>query len=90
MLGQGGGDLSGGQKKRVALARALLRKPEVIVIDQMASDLEASLNREIFTRLSREFEGAILYLGHRVPDGFVPDAVYWLEDGRLAPREHLA
>jgi len=90
MLGQGGGDLSGGQKKRVALARALLRRPEVIVIDQMASDLEASLNREIFTRLSEEFEGAILYLGHRVPDGFTPDAVYWLEAGQLAPREYLA
>ena len=89
-LGQGGGDLSGGQKKRVALARALLRRPEVIVIDQMASDLEASLNKSIFTRLTEEFEGAILYLGHRVPDGFQPDAVYWLEAGRLARREQLA
>lgn len=87
MLGQGGGDLSGGQKKRVALARALLRSPELIVIDQMASDLEASLNKVIFSRLAREYEGAILYLGHRVPDGFKPSLIYWLEGGQVERRD---
>lgn len=86
VLGQGGGDLSGGQKKRVALARALLRSPELIVIDQMASDLEASLNNAIFSELTREYKGAILYLGHRVPDGFKPSLVYWLEGGRVERR----
>lgn len=84
-LGQGSGTLSGGQKKRLALARALLRDPAILVIDQLASDLEASLNRKIFERLLAEYDGSILYLGHRIPDGCVIDATYWLENGKLAP-----
>jgi len=89
VVGTGGGTrLSGGQKKRVALARALLHDPTLLVIDQLASDLESRLNQKIFERLATERpELSILYLGHRVPHGFDPHTVYWLEDGEL--REHI-
>jgi ABC-type bacteriocin/lantibiotic exporter with double-glycine peptidase domain len=84
--------LSGGQKKRVALARALVRNPSILVIDQLAADLQEDLCREIFESIRRHYEVSILYLGHRVPAGFDPDAVYWMEEGtikrRMEPTEY--
>ncbi|QDG52627.1 ABC transporter ATP-binding protein [Persicimonas caeni] len=82
-VGERGTCLSGGQKKRIALARALLRSPAVLVIDQLAADLQEDLCREIFEMIRREYHVSILYLGHRVPAGFNPDAVYWMEEGRI-------
>lgn len=85
-----GGNLSGGQRKRVAVARALVRDPVLLVVDQLASDLEESLNREIFTAIREQYRTAVLYLGHRVPAGFEPTAVYWMEHGTLRPVAHEA
>lgn len=78
-----GANLSGGQRKRLALARALAREPSILVIDQLASDLEEALTREVFLAIRAEYSLAILYLGHRVPPGLAPGAVYWLEGGVL-------
>jgi ATP-binding cassette subfamily B protein AbcA/BmrA len=87
--GFSGRSLSGGQQKRVALARALCRRPRLLIIDQLASDLEEPLNRRIFEGIRAHYDLSILYLGHRVPAGFAPDAVFWLEGGSLAPRDDL-
>lgn len=86
-VGEKGARLSGGQKKRIALARALLREPSILIIDQLASDLEEELNRSIFEGIREELDLSILYLGHRVPAGFGPDAVYWMEYGRPEKRQ---
>ena len=85
-VGERGGRLSGGQKKRVALARALLRDPHLMIIDQLATDLEEGLNEEIFLNLRRRGL-TLVYFGHRVPAGLEPQDVYWMERGRLEPYE---
>lgn len=82
-VGPRGNALSGGQRKRVALARALLHHPQILIIDQLASDLESALNARIFEQLSAHTSLSVLYLGHRLPEGFVPDRVYRLEQGIL-------
>ena len=87
VYGRAGGGLSGGQKKRVALARALLRRPQVLVIDQLASDLETRLHRQIFAGMRASYTGSVVYLGHRVPEAFDPTQLYWLEQGSLQPRD---
>ena len=88
VAGDRGLNLSGGQKKRIALARALLRQPSLLIVDQLASDLEAELNREIFEALRQRYPRmAILYLGHLVPPGLEPQEVHWMERGRLRRRE---
>lgn len=81
-----GAKLSGGQKKRIALARALVREPSILVIDQLAADLQEDLCRDIFENIRRDFDVSILYLGHRIPAGFEPDKVFWMEDGRIKRR----
>ncbi|RDV38087.1 ABC transporter ATP-binding protein [Bradymonadaceae bacterium TMQ3] len=83
-MGERGARLSGGQKKRVALARALLRNPDLVIIDQMATDLEESLNARIFSAL-RLRKLTLIYLGHRVPAGLDPEHVFWMEGGCLHP-----
>ena len=83
-IGPRGANLSGGQKKRVALARALLRSPDLLIVDQMATDLEESLNERIFRRLRHEGM-TLLYFGHRVPAGLDPSEVYWMERGQVRP-----
>ena len=85
-VGEKGQRLSGGQKKRVALARALLRDPDLLIVDQMATDLEEALNERIFLKL-RERDMTLIYFGHRVPAGLEPRQVYWMERGTLKPYE---
>jgi ABC-type multidrug transport system fused ATPase/permease subunit len=85
-VGEQGAKLSGGQRKRIALARALVRDPDILVVDQFAADIEQRLCREVFEAVRRDYEVSILYLGHRVPAGLAPDQVYWMEHGGLEPR----
>lgn len=84
-VGEAGAKLSGGQRKRVALARALLREPDILVVDQLAADLERDLCERIFRGIGEQMDVSILYVGHRLPQGFEPDETYFIERGRLEP-----
>lgn len=67
--GEQGARLSGGEQRRVLLARALSLDPRLLIIDQMASELEPELCRKIFTEIREAMpEMGILYLGHREPE----------------------
>jgi ABC-type bacteriocin/lantibiotic exporter with double-glycine peptidase domain len=83
---EAGRNLSGGQQKRVALARALAARPALLVIDQLATDLEADLVAEIFSELQADSSTTVLYFGHAVPPALNPNAVYHLSNGRLVPQ----
>ena len=68
-IGEQGLRLSGGEQRRVMLARALASNPRLLIIDQMASELEPDLCRSIFSRISSQMPHlGILYLGHRLPE----------------------
>src|SRR5262249_58804378 len=54
IVGERGVTLSGGQKQRVALARVLVRAPQVVVLDDALSSVDAATEREMLDRL-REF-----------------------------------
>lgn len=68
-IGEQGARLSGGEQRRVMLARALASTPDLLIIDQMASELEPELCRTIFDRIRENMpQMGILYLGHRMPE----------------------
>ena len=68
-VGENGGRLSGGEQRRVMLARALAGSPKLLIIDQMASELEPDLCRRIFDGIRRNYpDMGVLYLGHRMPE----------------------
>ena len=68
-IGEQGAKLSGGEQRRVMLARALASAPKLLIIDQMVSELEPDLCRSIFAAMRQAYpEMGILYLGHRMPE----------------------
>ncbi|MBO4349960.1 MAG: ABC transporter ATP-binding protein [Proteobacteria bacterium] len=68
-IGDQGARLSGGEQRRVMLARALAAQPRLLIIDQMASELEPELCRQIFGRIRERYpQMGILYFGHRMPE----------------------
>ncbi len=86
-------ELSGGQKQRTALARALVREPDLLLMDEPLSaldeDLRDALGEEI-RRVQRETAVTTMVVSHsRREIGLLATEVLELRDGRLDPEKHL-
>ena len=83
-LGQGGVNLSGGQKQRLCIARALLRKPRVLILDDCTSALDGATEAVVLRGL-RELAGGVtlLLISQRISTVRRADAILCLEDGRM-------
>ena len=89
--------LSGGEKKRVALAKALIRKPSVILLDEPLSDLDVSLREELMleiTKIKRELGITMIYVTHDQSEAFsLGDRIGVLYSGKIiqvgSPRDIL-
>lgn len=79
--------LSGGQQQRVALGRSLVREPEVVLLDEPLSSLDAKLRLEMRTELSRiqnELGTTFIHVTHNQEDAMtVADEILLLNDGEL-------
>ena len=85
IVGERGVTLSGGQKQRVALARVLVRAPQVVVLDDALSSVDAATEREMLDRL-REFfrERTTILVAHRITTVKEADLIVVLDDGAIA------
>jgi ATP-binding cassette, subfamily B, multidrug efflux pump len=84
MLGERGVTLSGGQRQRTALARAVARKPEILILDDSMSAVDTETESRILNELKTVLEDrTVLLIGHRVSTLRYADHIIVLEHGRI-------
>jgi ATP-binding cassette subfamily B protein len=87
MLGERGINMSGGQKQRTAIARALAGDPRILLLDDCLSAVDTSTEREILQGLKRELEGrTALIVSHRMSSIMDSDLIVVLQEGRITER----
>lgn len=87
MVGERGITLSGGQKQRTAIARALIRRPRILILDDALSSVDTYTEEKILKHLRRIMRGRTsLIVSHRVSTVKDADLIVVLEEGRIAER----
>ncbi len=87
VVGERGVMLSGGQRQRTALARALLLRPRILILDDTLSSVDAETEAEIQRELEQVFSGrTVVVVSHRVSSVRQADQIVVLEAGRIAER----
>lgn len=84
MIGEGGLKLSGGEKQRISIARALLRKPRVLIFDEATSALDSLTEEEITNTIidiSTAKDQITVLIAHRLSTIMHADRIYVLEKG---------
>lgn len=91
VVGERGAQVSGGERQRLALAAALLRRPEVFILDEATSAVDVETESGILERLRGAFaRSMIVIIAHRAESLSLCDRVFTLVDGRLAGVAELA
>ncbi len=84
MLGQSGVNLSGGQKQRLSLTRALLKKPDILILDDCTSALDATTEAAVLEGLRENaVDMTVLLISQRISTVMRADKILCLEDGEI-------
>jgi len=86
LIGEGGVKVSGGEKQRLSIARALLRKPSVLIFDEATSSLDSLTEEEIsktIREISKTSSHITILIAHRLSTIMHADTIYVLEKGSI-------
>jgi ATP-binding cassette subfamily B protein len=86
VIGEGGMNLSGGEKQRISIARALLRHPSLLIFDEATSALDSLTEEDItntIRNISMSKDQISLLIAHRLSTIMHADVIYVLEQGRI-------
>lgn len=85
VIAQGGTNISGGQKQRLSIARALIRRPEIYIFDDSFSALDFKTDARLRTALKREItDSTVFIIAQRVATVMDADRIIVLDDGQIA------
>jgi len=85
VIAQGGKNISGGQKQRLSIARALVRRPEIYIFDDSFSALDYKTDARLRTALRKEIaDSTVFIIAQRVATVMDSDRIIVLEDGQIA------
>jgi ATP-binding cassette, subfamily B, multidrug efflux pump len=85
LLGQGGVNFSGGQKQRVSIARALVKKPEILILDDSTSAVDVATEAKIKESLKKYAKGlTCLLIAQRITSIMDADKIIVLDNGEVA------
>ncbi|MBE7052748.1 MAG: ABC transporter ATP-binding protein [Ruminococcaceae bacterium] len=83
MLGQGGVNVSGGQKQRLCIARALLKKPKILILDDSTSAVDTETDKKIRTAFKKNKDITVIIIAQRISSVIDADKIIVLDDGKI-------
>lgn len=84
MVEQGGNNVSGGQKQRITIARALLKKPKILILDDSTSAVDTHTEREIRESLAKDMpETTKIIISQRIVSIKDADRIVVMDDGKI-------
>lgn len=82
LIGQKGVNLSGGQKQRMSIARALVRKPQILLLDDCTSALDVETENKLLTEI-RKLSCTIFLITQKMSSTVIADRILIIDDGRV-------
>ena len=83
LLGERGVNLSGGQKQRVSIARALIKRPDILLLDDCLSAVDTETEERILSAIHRQSSSCNLIVSHRLASLRGADRILVLDEGQL-------
>ena len=84
LVGEGGGNLSSGQRQRLLIARAIVRRPKILLLDEATSALDNATQAIVSDSLTNQLRGITrLVIAHRLDVVLKADRIYVLKDSRI-------
>lgn len=84
IIGERGIKLSGGQKQRLAFARVILHNPQIVILDEATSAVDAATESEMFKNLGSTFDGkTLIMISHKPISSIKFDKIYSISNGEI-------
>lgn len=88
MVGDRGARISGGERQRIGIARALYNNPEIIIFDEATASLDIELEKEVIKKIKKAYKNStIISVSHRKVPIMFSDKIYKVENSKISKIE---